>query len=512
MDGRKALPVTIPAGQEEVSAFLRALAGADPVETHISLVFVGQDTVWKLKKAVRLPFLDFSQLGARRRFALREFELNAPAAPGLYRDVVPVIRAADGTLGFGGAADAPRALDWVLRMARVPSGCFLDEMAEAGALTPDLLDATADAVARFHQGLPAVHGTDPVETMRGIAEGNVPSACAAGLPADAIEEWRAGCVAELDAIADWQRARARDGFVRRAHGDLHLGNMCLWRGAPVPFDALEFDEALATIDLAYDLAFLLMDLDRRLGRAQANRVLNRYAARTGDAALTRSLPAFLSLRALIRAHVEAARDRRDAALAYLRAAQAHLRRHPTMIVAVGGLQGTGKTTLARALAPELGRAPGALVLRSDEIRKRRCGVGPEQPLAAEAYAEDVTAAVFDEIATTACAVAAGGHAVIADATYLDAPLRARIAAAARATNLPFIGLWLGAPLPVLEARIAARHGDASDATVETLHASARANPDVAARLGPDWIVLDAGTPGAALAGARAAVRSRAASC
>ena len=153
--------------------------------------------------------------------------------------------------------------------------------------------------------------------MRGIAEGNVPSARAAGLPADAIEAWRAACLAELDAIADWQRERARDGFVRRAHGDLHLGNMCLWQGAPVPFDALEFDEALATIDLGYDLAFLLMDLDHRVGRAAANRVLNRYVARTGDAALTRGLPAFLSLRAMIRAHVEAARQRRDAALGYL---------------------------------------------------------------------------------------------------------------------------------------------------------------------------------------------------
>src|SRR6185312_466904 len=260
-----------------------------------------------------------------------------------------------------------------------------------------------------------------VATMRGIAEGNIPSARAAGLPADAIEAWRATCLAELSAIADWQRGRAREGFVRRAHGDLHLGNMCLWDGAPVPFDALEFDEALATIDLGYDFAFLLMDLDHRVGRAAANRVLNRYVARTGDAALTRGLPAFLSLRALIRAHVEAARRRRDAALGYLGAARAHLRRAPAVIVAVGGLQGTGKTTLARALAPGLGGAPGALVLRSDEIRKRRYGLAPEQRLPPEAYADDVTVAVFTEIATTARDVASGGHAVIADATFLDAP-------------------------------------------------------------------------------------------
>ncbi len=504
--------MSIPAGQEEVCAFLRELSGSDPVETHISLVFVGRDTVWKLKKAVRLPYLDFATLNARRRFALREFELNSVSAPGLYRDVVPLIRALDGSLAFGAAADASRAVEWVLRMAPVPPTDFLDRIADDGGLTPELLDATADAVAAFHASLPAVHGADPVAAMRGIAEGNVPSARAAGLPADAIGAWRAACLAELDAIADWQRGRARDGFVRRAHGDLHLGNMCLWRGTPAPFDALEFDEALATIDLGYDLAFLLMDLDHRVGRAQANRVLNRYVARTGDAALTRGLPAFLSLRALIRAHVQAARRRRDAALAYLSEAEAHLRGHPAVIVVVGGLQGTGKTTLARALAPELGRAPGALVLRSDEIRKRRFGVAPEQRLPERAYAEDVTVAVFTEIAETARAVAAGGHAVIADATFLDAAFRARIETEAGVASVPFIGLWLDADLPELEARIAARRGDASDATSEALHASARANPDVAARLGPGWIVLDAGKREAVLAGAREAVRSRVATC
>ncbi|MBN9561394.1 MAG: AAA family ATPase [Alphaproteobacteria bacterium] len=504
--------MSIPAEQEEACAYLRALSGAAPIETHISLVFVGRDTVWKLKKAVRLPYLDFSSLAARRHFAEREFALNGGAAPGLYRDVVPLVRAPDGSLGFGDAADAARAVEWVLRMARVPPGDFLDRIAEEGGLTPDLLVATADAVAAFHRGLPPVHGTDPVAAMRGIAEGNVPSARAAGLPLGAIEAWRGACLAELEAIAEWQRGRARDGFVRRAHGDLHLGNMCLWRGAPVPFDALEFDEALATIDLGYDLAFLLMDLDHRVGRAQANRVLNRYVARTGDAALTRGLPAFLSLRALIRAHVEASRQRRDAAFGYLRAAREHLGRHEAVIVAVGGLQGTGKTTLARALAPELGRAPGALVLRSDEIRKRRYGLAPEQRLPAEAYADEVTVAVFTEIATTARDVARGGHSVIADATFLDAPLRVQIEAEARAAGVPFIGLWLDTDISELEARVAARRGDASDATIETLHASARANPEVAQRLGPAWLVLDAAEREVALAGAREAVRSRAPTC
>src|SRR5208337_4642341 len=184
--------------------------------------------------------------------------------------------------------------------------------------------------------------------------------------------------------------------------------LCLWRGTPVPFDAIEFDEAMATIDLGYDLAFLLMDLDHRVTRGAANRVLNRYVARTGDAALTGGLPVFLSMRAMIRAQVEATRGNREAALAYLDRALAYLAPPAAMVVAIGGLTGTGKSTLARALAPTLGAAPGALVLRSDEIRKRRHGVAPEQRLPDSAYSAAATDAVFAELAAASHLVAAGG--------------------------------------------------------------------------------------------------------
>ena len=160
-------------------------------------------------------------------------------------------------------------------------------------------------------GLPAASGIDPVAAMRGVAQGNARAARDAGLPGARIDEWLRGELAAVERIGAWLSARAAAGFVRRAHGDLHLGNLCLWQGVPVPFDAIEFDEAMATIDLGYDLAFLLMDLDHRVTRGAANRVLNRYVARTGDATLTSGLPVFLSLRAMIRAQVEASRGNRD---------------------------------------------------------------------------------------------------------------------------------------------------------------------------------------------------------
>lgn len=450
--------------QAPTYALLQGLSGRPPIETHISAVFVGADTVWKLRRGVKLPFLDFTSLAERQRTALREFELNAPHAPGLYRDVVPVT-ATDTGVELAGTG-VP--VDWVVRMARVPAEDFLDRMADRGALTPALLDQIADAVAALHSTLPPAT-IDYVAALRRAVAGNFRSGRAAGLPANDMRAWGSGIIAELDRLAPWLADRGCRGFVRRAHGDLHLGNLCLWQGRPVAFDALEFDEELATIDLGYDLAFLLMDLDRRCGRAAANRVLNRYVARTGDAALVAGLPLFLSLRALVRAHVSASSGKDPSG--YLATALMSLHPPPGRTLAIGGLQGTGKSTLARQIAPFLGPAPGALVLRSDEIRKRLQGVPPEEHLSQTAYAEPVSRAVRAELLTEFAIAAAAGHAVIADATFLDPADREAVARAAG--TAPFEGVWLEAPMKLLEARLATRTGGASDATAMVLRRAAR---------------------------------------
>lgn len=458
--------MTIPPAQAEVAAFLSHLAGAEPVETHISAVFVGRDRAWKLKKAVALGFLDFTRIEDRERFCRRELELNRPHAPGIYRDVVPITRGPDGTLREGGDG-AP--VEWVLRMAAVPAGDFLDRR----ELTPALLDAVADTVAALHDAAPR-SGIDAVAALATVIEGNLSAALSARLPAERIAAWAEAARAELHRVAPALSARAAAGFVRRCHGDLHLGNLCLWEGRPVAFDALEFDEALATIDVGYDLAFLLMDLEWRSGRAAANRVLNRYVARTGDAGLCAGLPLWLSLRAMIRAHVEAARGRPWDGL--LGAAERHLVAAPARLVAIGGLQGTGKSTLARALAPLIGRSPGALVLRSDEIRKRRFGVAPEERLPPAAYAERVSAAVYAEMFATARAALDAGQCVVLDAVFLDAAQRAAAERTAREAGVAFDGLWLEAPIAVLRARLAARRGDASDADEAVMLRAAAADP------------------------------------
>ena len=471
--------MAVPGAQAEVAAFLANLAGADAVETHISAVFLGPDTVWKLKKAVRLGFLDFSAVSSRQHFLERELQINAAFAPGLYRDVVAITREGVGlTLGGPGAV-----VDWVLRMARVPHSDFLDEMAAAGRVDTPLLRALADEVAAMHRAQLPVGCSDPLGQMLVVVEGNAKAARAAGLEPGMVEAWQAGMVAALERASPALRERAP--LIRRAHGDLHLGNLLMWQGRPAPFDALEFDEALATIDPGYDLAFLLMDLEMKVSRVAANQVLCRYVARTGDAGLVGALGPFLSLRAMIRAHVEASRGRDAASL--VRAATAYLEPRRAVVVAIGGLMGTGKSTLARALAPGLGGAPGALVLRSDEVRKRLNGVAPETRLPAAAYSPEATRRAHAALMADLELAAGGNHAVIADGTFLDASHQQDVAASARTMGVPFLGVWLEAPLPELERRVAARQGDASDATVAVLRAAA------AKAVPPEgWMRLEAG--------------------
>jgi len=485
----------IPAQQAETAGLLARITGATPIETHISAVYVGRDDAFKLKKAVRLPFLDFSTLPAREHFARRELALNAPNAPGLYREVLPVTRAPDGRLALAGAGEV---VDWVLRMAPIPAGDFLDAVAARGGLDGALLDAVADTTLDLLARAPAVAGVDSAARMRLVLEGNLEGCLAVGLDPARVAALGAAMRARLDALAPLLAERAATGHVRRCHGDLHLRNFCLWQGGPVAFDALEFDESYATTDTGYEIAFLLMDLDVRVSATAANRVMNRLMARAPDAGMLAALPFWMAQRALVRAKLEPARG--GDPLPYLAAAERYLAPAPPRLVAFGGLQGTGKSFVARRLAPRLGAAPGALHLRSDEIRKRRAGLPPERRLPPEAYRPEESAAVHAEMFDLARAALAAGRSVVLDAMFLDPAMRA--GAAAAAAPHAFAGFWLDAPLDLLRARVAARTADASDATVEVLERAAAADPGAIT-----WTRLDAAGDATGPAAAALALKS-----
>lgn len=461
-----------PGGTADVLAFLgdpRTHGGAsvERIDTHAAAVFLAGDRAWKVKKPVRLPYLDFSTR-ARRWAALRaELALNAPGAPGLYLGLWAVVVRDGGAPTLVPAAEAgPDAgAEPVLTMRRFPADAALDRMAAAGTLTPALARRLGDTVADWHARAPLRGGAGAADALAAVADGNTAEMRArpALFPAAAVDGLATATAAALRRWGPLLEARGMAGRVRRCHGDLHLGNIVMWRGEPTPFDAIEFDETFATIDVLYDLAFLVMDLERLGLRAAAHAVLDRWLERSGDWGGLGALPLFLSLRAAVRAKVAAAMGRDDDARTDLDLACRLLAPAPVRVVAVGGLSGTGKTTLARALAPGIGAAPGAVILRSDVLRKRLWGVDPETRLPPDAYAPAVTAAVYARLVRWTEVLARAGRAVVVDAVSASPQERAALADAARLAGAPFCGLWLEAPMGIRCRRVSARAPDASDA-------------------------------------------------
>ena len=464
--------------QAAVIAFLADPAShggtaVDRIDTHISSVFLAGERVLKLKKAVRLPFLDFSTLEARRLACLSEVEVNRDAACGLYLGVRAVTAAPDGRLALDGEG---AVVDWVVEMRRFDQDSLFDRQVRDGRLDRAGVNALIEAVAAFHHKAP--HRPD-----KGGAAGLVwtidtnRSSMLPHLPRDKVDrlsEASHAWLARLGPVLDRRRA---EGFVRRCHGDLHLGNICLFQGRPTLFDAIEFSEDIACVDVFYDLAFLLMDLDCRGARPLASYALNHYLDLGGDFEGVEALPLFLSARAGVRAHVSATiaagaegelrRQRQAEALSYLDAALAYLSPPPARLLAVGGLSGSGKSRMGRELAPFLG-VPGAVVVRSDALRKHLMGVPILDKLGPEGYAPEVGERTYQALYDTCSRLLAMGHPVVADAVFARPDQRDAIEAVARRAGVPFDGLWLEAPPELSAERIAKRRANVSDATPAVL--------------------------------------------
>ncbi len=382
-------------------------------------------------------------------------------------------------------------VDYVLKMHRFPDKAQLDRVVEAGIFTVALAEATADTIAALHRRAPIVRRRDHHAHVATLAEQLARDVAAELGEADAadVAAWADACRAALAANATRIDARARHGFVRRCHGDLHLSNLCLWHGEPVAFDAIEFSEEIATIDVMYDLAFVLIDLEHRGHADRASVLLSRYLQRTRDYGALALAPLYRSLRHMVRALV-GARKGRDVS-AHLAAARRILAPGaPPSLIAIGGLSGSGKSTVARSLSA----ATGTVVLRSDVARKTLFGLEPEDPLPEEAYTEAMSQLVYRRLATDARRALAAGASVILDATFLAPAERDMARRLAAGAGVAFHGIFLEAPPAILRARVAARRHDASDADASVV--SLQSERD----LGPlDWTRMNAQRPTADLA-------------
>lgn len=450
-----------------------------PIKTHISLIFLTETHAFKMKRAVTLPFVDFSTLEKRHQACLDELAANAPMAGPIYVGVEPLIALENGRFRIGGEGEI---VDWLVVMKRFSPGDEFDELARDGKLNGRLLEETADVIADAHMRAAPVflagHATDYRSVVQELKETESAAALRQGLKI-ATPDLYTQLDREVTRLSGLIEARRKAGKVRRTHGDLHLRNMCLFDGRPTLFDALEFDERLATTDILYDLAYLLMDLDRINFHAEVNLVMNRYwdSAFEDEAAL-QLLPFFSSLRACVRMAVAVEMEKLEEAKLYRHIAQNILTPYKPVVIAIGGLSGVGKSTIARELAAWLPGSFGARWLRSDVIRKQ-AETRPD-------YAPESRARVYDDMYIRAKAAHSAGTSVIMDATFKDETQRKMVLSA---INAPLTGIWLSAPLETRIARIANRKNDPSDA--DTAIARAQNEPS---HLPDGWVSVDASGP------------------
>ena len=496
---------------EFLASALARRDGSGPVsraETHISVILLCATLAWKLKKAVKLPYLDFRSADDRLALCERELALNRRTAPSLYRTVRRVVRDADGNLALDahGDQDGRQTLvEAVLEMQRFDEADVLDRMAVRGELTPEIVTQLARVVADFHSRAArarelARSGAQRVGDILAINEKGLAMAREL-LDGESVQR----LVDETRSL--WQRHRGllddrqRSGRVRLCHGDLHLRNIVAIEGTPTLFDCLEFDTGMATTDILYDLAFVLMDLWHRELHALANLMLNRYLDEIDETAGLPLLGLFMAMRATVRAHVTATQasdtagagepaTRRDAVLAesraYLALARRLLENRPARLIAIGGLSGSGKSTAAAAIASAIGAPPGARILSSDRVRKHLHGVAPQTRLPEQAYRPAVSARVYTLLQEQAAAALATGHSVIVDAVFDRPQERERIEAVAADAGVAFHGIWLEAPAAVLLERVDKRRADPSDADGAVVRRQLERN------VGPlDWRRVDA---------------------
>lgn len=478
--GEKYRPDAVSGGGGPVDQLdvVRILASGDAfgqvpderIDTHISHVFLVGLFAWKLKKAIKLEFLDFTSLEARRVACEREVEINRRTAPEIYLGVSAITRSGN-SLELDGDGEV---VDYIVKMNRFDDQTLFNRLYARNDLKETLISDLAEQIARLHlsaEHQPAFGGEQSVRhTLQGLVktlsrfDGDL-------FPEGSVANWALKMEAELNRHSRRLDIRRRAGFVRQCHGDLHLGNICLINGRPTPFDAIEFGDEYSSIDVMYDLAFPVMDLVCARAFGLANLLLNRYLEKTGDYSGLEVFPLFMSLRAGVRAMVHALNfqsshsDTADkiAAQAYFDLAESCLERSAPGLIAVGGISGTGKSTLARQLATSNFPRAGAIVLRSDAVRKHLFHQPALVPLPRGAYANRVNIRVFRALCRDAHRALMSGYSVIVDATFLDSKRRALLEDLAAKRQIPFWGLWLEAEKGLVMDRVSSRTSDVSDA-------------------------------------------------
>jgi len=456
--------MTLEAHREYIGVLLRELPDAQLVETHISSVILTRDRVYKFKKPVDYGFLDYSTLQKRHHCCLEELRVNRRGAASLYLGVVAVT----GSSAVPVLEGEGEVIDYGVKMRRFDAAMQLDRLADAGGLDADAADTLAAFIASYHRGCepvaaPSAYGTpervlapmrENFEMLGGLLENG-----ALAEKLGRLEQWTLDMHARLTPLLLKRKA---EGYVRECHGDLHLHNLAWHHGAPLLFDAIEFNPYLSHIDVISDLAFLLMDLDYRGLAPLGSRLLSLYLEHTGDYEGVRLLRFYQCYRAMVRAKVlaltAAQQDGTQKALTlvemrrYVDLAAGYMQRRLPSLTLTCGPSGSGKSTVALMLVQRC----GALRIRSDRERLRLFGGAPDR------YAPEATAAVYGRLLEIAVQLIEAGIPVIVDATFLKRDQREPFARLAETFGVPCILMQLRCDPERMRERLEARRRNETD--------------------------------------------------
>lgn len=448
-------------------------------ETHLSFVVLTGKRAYKIKKSLKLDFIDTSSLERRRELCGEELRLNRRFAPELYLRVVPITIEQD-TLHFDGEGDP---VEYAVEMRQFDSSEELPALLESRAIDEEDIGALADRIAEFHRSAAVLDSGMSAGTQAYIGHVRDNLAGLAALIGAVrgedelarLQQWTEG---HLSQEAERLQAREDAGFVRECHGDLHSGNIVRWRGALIPFDCIEFDASLRFIDVLNDVAFLVMDLMVRNRRDLAFTLLSRYLERTGDYSGVPMLPAHIVYRALVRSKVELIAFQQSDAPACAGRARSYFHMalsiaypaaRPTLII-MHGASGSGKSWLSAQLVSRL----RAVRIRSDLERKRIAGIDPfdrSHTSNAQIYSLEFNERTYAHLLECARACLLGGLNTIVDAAFLKVGERREFAALARAQGASFLIVSCHADEETLAARIASRRtarNDPSDADEQVM--------------------------------------------
>lgn len=448
------------------------------MQTHVSYVLLTGDYAYKLKKPVNFGFLDYSTLEQRHHFCQEEIRLNQRGAAELYLDVLPITQTGD-RFQLNGSGEP---VEYAVRMKQFPQETLLTQMFERGELTAELLQDLAKAIATFHAQAATsdyIRSFGEIPKIRqSIDENYDQTVTYIGGPQtqQQFDETQAYTDRFFAERADLFTQRMQQNRIRECHGDLHLRNICFWHDQLFLFDCIEFNEPFRFVDVMFDIAYIIMDLEARQRSDLSTLFLNAYVEQTGDWEGLQVLPLYVSRQSYVRAKVtsfllgdpsipaDEKQSITDTAALYYRLAWEVTQPKQGKLMIMSGLSGSGKTTTARHLAGQT----GAVHIRSDAVRKHLAGIPLDQRGDDEVYTPEMTQKTYGRLLDLGVTLAAQGYPVILDAKYDRASLRQAVLDVAQRDQIPIEIFHCTAPQDVLRDRLHRRTGDIADATPDIL--------------------------------------------